>query len=227
MSVLVGTCGALVLPSTGAMAQAHPAAEQATGQPVTPLVATPPLVVTVFVSSDRDGTFFGRAAAFGPVPRRLRWPDLAWDGVTFAPGVCAVPCSTQIAVSEGPYRVVGPDMAPSQPFDLAAISNGLDVHVHAGSWPGYVIGRVSEILGTVFAVTGAVELVAWEAVGHPRVVNHTAGVLLPSGISFAALGGVLLAIGIPLFSASQTRVDLSEHHDNAFPAAVQPTSNGM
>jgi hypothetical protein len=54
-------------------------------------------------------------------------------------------------------------------------------------------------------------MLVWEALGQPRVVNNTRGALLPIGGVFLGIGVVLAAVGIPLWLANHTQVDVSEH----------------
>jgi hypothetical protein len=54
----------------------------------------------------------------------------------------------------------------------------------------------------VFSTVGLTELVAWDAPGE---------IGRRQGIAFLSLGVVLAAVGVPLFVANQTHVDISEH----------------
>jgi tetrahydromethanopterin S-methyltransferase subunit C len=102
-------------------------------------------------------------------------------------------------------------MMPSTPFNLPFASNGVDVHVRAGSIAGYVVGLVLSLDGITFTGIGAASMVVWEALGQPRVVNNTRGALLPIGGVFLGMGIALAAVGIPLWLANHTQVDISEH----------------
>ncbi len=194
--------------SRSAAAQANaPCAGAEAGRPATP-PATPG-AVRIFLSSDADGTFIGSAVALGPGPR-LRLPRFGRD-FDFQAALCEASCSADAERTQNPYRVVGLDIAPSKAFDLPAAPGGLDVRVHTGSWAGHVWGSVLSLLGIGFSVAGAGELVAWDALGRPPVVNHTPGVLLPDGLLFVGLGVITGAIGVPLFFANRTTVDVTPH----------------
>jgi hypothetical protein len=198
-------CAAFATLASTAHAQDEPVPEVTSGQTVSALVPEPD-TVRVYVGSDREGTVFGSAAAFGPGQwsRRFRMFD-------FAAGICTAPCSATVALSDNPYRVVGRTMMPSTPFNLPFAPTGVDVYVRAGSVAGYIAGLVLAIDGVTFAGVGAASMVVWEALGQPRVVNNTRGALLPIGGVFLGIGVVLAAVGIPLWLANHTQVDISEH----------------
>lgn len=219
-------CAAFTMFVSVVSAQEHPIPDGQLGRGVsTP--APDPDSIRVYIWSDREGTVFGRAAAFGPGPRRLRWPRPASDDFNYAAGVCTAPCSATIALSDNPYRVVGHDVASSRPFNLPFTANGLDLHVRAGSWAGFVVGATFTILGIAFAATGGTELLVWDALGQPPVVNHTPGALLPNGIAFLSIGAVFAAVGIPLWLTNRASVDITQHRAVTGRSAIKLTPTGL
>jgi hypothetical protein len=123
---------------------------------------------------------------------------------------------------------VGHDLTPSRAFNVRFAPSGLDVRVRAGSWGGYVAGVALTAIGASFIAIGSTELLVWEALGEPPVVNRTSpGNLLPGGIVGLGLGVVFAAIGIPLFVTNQTRLDISEHRSAMSPNRLELTPNGV
>jgi hypothetical protein len=118
-------------------------------------------------------------------------------------------------------------MLPSTLFNLRFASNGVDVYVRAGSIAGYVVGLVLSLDGVTFASIGAASMLVWEALGQPRVVNNTPGALLPIGGVFLGIGVVLAAVGIPLWLANHTQVDVSEHRAATASKRFELTPGGL
>jgi hypothetical protein len=122
---------------------------------------------------------------------------------------------------------VGHDVASSGSLTLPFAPTGIDVNVHAGSWAGYVTGMAFTLVGGAFVATGTTELLIWEGLGEPPVVNHTAGVLLPQGIVFLSVGAVFAAVGIPLWLANRTDVKISQHVAVAGRSGVELTTGRL
>jgi hypothetical protein len=224
-AILLVSSAFAVLAST-ARAQDEPVPETPSRQTVS-VPAPEPDTVRVYVWSDREGTVFGSASTLGPGPRRLHWPHRAADDYNYAAAVCTAPCSATVSLSDNPYRVVGRTMLASTLFNLRFASNGVDVYVRAGSIAGYVVGLVLSLDGVTFASIGAASMLVWEALGQPRVVNNTPGALLPIGGVFLGIGVVLAAVGIPLWLANHTQVDVSEHRAATASKRFELTPGGL
>jgi len=219
-------CTALMTLASVASAQEVPIVEAVSGQTVA--APTPNKdMVRVYVTSDRKGAVFGRTAAFGPGTRKLRWPRRPEDEPNYSGGVCTAPCSATVAISRGPYSVVGHDVAPAERFALHLAPSGLDVDVHAGSWGGYVVGLAFSTIGLVFAGLGGAELGVWGATGAPPMSSQSVGsFFLLQGSIFLGVGLPLAAIGLPLWLSNRTQVDISEHR-TAGSKGVELLPNGF
>jgi hypothetical protein len=162
-------CAGFVTRASTASAQDEPIPEAPSEQTVAAPISDSD-TVRVFISSDREGTIFGSAAAFGPEKASPRGrARFNWNA-----GVCTAPCTARIALSDNPYRVVGRAMIPSSPFNLPFSPTGVDVHVRAGSLVG-ILGLAFAVDGVTFTGIGGAALIAYEALGQPRVVNNTPG----------------------------------------------------
>jgi hypothetical protein len=221
LGVIPLVCPAFVILASTASAQDAPIPEATAGQPVA-APAIDPEMVRVFLSSDKEGAIFGRAAALGPEQTSRRR-----NRFNYAAGVCTAPCSATVALSENPYRVVGPYRIPSNLFDLPFTPSGLDVHVRAGSPASYIVGLVLAVDGVAFAAAGGAMLLVYEALGQPQVVNHSPGAILPTGLLFFGLGVVFAGIGIPLWEANRTQIDISEHRTATGRRGVELLPDGI
>jgi hypothetical protein len=195
-------------------AQDRPYSAGAPGQSLA--AAADPLEVEVHITSNKPGTFFGRAdAVTGRRRAVLVHPD-PWQAESWVyPGaVCRAPCSARVSIIDNPYRLAAVFQAPSGRLDLFPSSRGLDIRVHFGSLPGYIFGTVFTALGAVFTAAGAASLATWAALGEPSsTANNTPGALRPVGTAFVLIGLPSLAIGLPLFLTQRTTVEVVERSE--------------
>jgi hypothetical protein len=228
--VLAGVQGAMLAAPSLARAEGSSEipsalASKAPGQalPAFPMAPRPD-VVRVFVTSDQYGAVFGSTAAFGRGPRGIpynlgfHWPaPPSSDSFQFEGGECPAPCSVSVDLSHNPFRIVGEDIVPSRSFNLHTAPNGLDLHVHAGSWSGLLTGLTLSVLGAGL-VLGGTGILVWEGLGEPpRGTSNHMSALLPEGVVAIGVGVVLAAIGIPLVATNRTRVDISDHSPASSP----------
>jgi hypothetical protein len=118
-------------------------------------------------------------------------------------------------------------MIPSNPFNLLFTPSGLDVRVRAGSPASYIVGLALAVDGVTFAAAGGTMLLVYEALGQPQVVNHSPGAILPTGLLFLGLGVVLAGVGIPLWEANRTQIDISEHRTARAAIGVELIPDGI
>jgi hypothetical protein len=128
----------------------------------------------------------------------------------YADALCKAPCSAIVPIGGGPYQIEGVAQVPSARLELFPSNRGLDVRAHFGSGPAYVVGAVLTILGATYTMLGTGLLTTWAAMGEPPVVNHTPGVFLPVGVTFALVGLHMLGVGLPLFLTQGTNVEVVE-----------------
>lgn len=167
-----------------------------------------PTIVTV--TSDHLDTHFGLASSFGDGPHCYSYPKRESCGdFDYSGSLCIAPCTVHVHRLKSPYRIVGPKIAPSSPFMLPS-GEHLNLRVHTGAWPGFVVGMVLTIMGAAWLGVGSTELIAYAALGEPPVVNHTVGVFLPIGIVSLSLGATLFAVGLPLWLLNKTRVRITQ-----------------
>jgi hypothetical protein len=171
-----------------------------------------PVEVEVHITSNKPDTFFGRADAFDHRPARVRghgWPRPG--DFTYPEAICKAPCTATVPIAGNPYRIAGIAQVPSGKLELFPSPRGIDVRVHFGSGPAYVIGVVFTALGLAFTASGAGMVAAWAALGEPSLaVKNSPGELRPIGTTFALIGLPYLAIGLPFFLTQGTRVEVVE-----------------
>jgi hypothetical protein len=146
--------------------------------------------VPISLESDRPGTRLVRFEFLGSGPRL---------GFYQVDPVCTAPCTAAVLAGDT-YRIIGPGITPSPTFQLSA-GRETDLHVRTGSWGAHAAGMVFSILGATYVPVGAGMLVGQDAFGDSR-----SRALVPIGGTFLAVGLVALAVGLPLWLGSETRV---------------------
>lgn len=145
---------------------------------------------------------------------------------------CTVPCNR--LVPAGPderYYLGGSGISPSSRFELDPALKAQRIDVRAGSRPAKIVGIVLTSVGIPVMLGGGLQL-AWYGVQNiPEVQSAFArrGITqwlnpvstLVTAIIQLAFGAGLLATGIPLWAANNTRMTLSPADPPAPPAPAK------
>jgi hypothetical protein len=139
-------------------------------------------------------------------------------GMRFLPA-CTVPCRLNLDATKT-YRIAGPDISPSPPFQLPPYASQVAVQVKEGHVSDRVAGVMLSIVGTVLVVFGAVTfVVATQAEGHPDTTREfIGGSMLIAGIG-AAVPGIMLR------QSGKTSINLVPNAP-APPGWIAPTAFG-
>jgi hypothetical protein len=132
--------------------------------------------------------------------RQLRWEDL-----------CYAPCGVA-AEAGGTYRIYGKMLKPSDPFGLPRSSGQVLIDVKAGSIIKYYVGVGLSIgalaaagLGALFVAAGSSARNDDDGVNGDRAVGNF---VTAYGIAFLIAGGVLAAVGLPMWLGNKTEVQV-------------------
>jgi hypothetical protein len=150
----------------------------------------PGRTLTVKLESDRTGTRLTTFELLG---------SGGHQGYYALDPICTAPCTATVSPAV-PYRLVAPGMTPSSVFRLEP-DRDADLRVHGGSWRAHVAGTLLSILGIAYIPTGGAMIGMQEAFGDPK----SSGVV-PVGAVMLGVGVVALAVGLPLWLGSRTRV---------------------
>lgn len=149
------------------------------------------------------------AAPAGPILRlhannpraRLQQMQLRWTDVCMAP--CGVPVDPS-----GLYRVGGGTLRASDPFKLPRPNGEVLVDAEVGSNVKHWVGFGLSIGGIVAAAAGALYLFAGSSASNTTTANgdELDGAFKVFGITYLIVGGVLMAVGLPMWFGNNTSV---------------------
>jgi hypothetical protein len=127
---------------------------------------------------------------------QLRWRD-----------ICVSPCGVPVDPA-GTYRIAGDTIRPSTEFRMPPPSGPVLIDTQTGSAFKHGGGLVLAIGGGVSALAGVLYLVKASTISYQSEDGPAArGGLTGIGLIYLAIGGVLMAVGIPL-SRSSTEVSV-------------------
>jgi hypothetical protein len=125
---------------------------------------------------------------------QLRWQD-----------ICVTPCGVPVDPA-GTYRIAGDTIRPSTEFRMPLPPGPVLIDTQTGSTLKHSGGLVLAIGGGVSALVGIVYLV--KASNTPPSVDQAGkGEMNAIGVIYLLIGGVLMAVGIPM-SMSSTEVSV-------------------
>lgn len=139
--------------------------------------------VLLHLVGDRDGLLLEARPRYGPG---------AWSPL------CNAPCGTVMDLHRKALRVTGPGVRPSNAFHIDERVGEETLEVSAGSLDVHRWGQRSLVAGIGLALAGGL------AYGLGRVEDEDAAVV--GGIVGMALGGVGVAVALPLLGSSGTVV---------------------
>jgi hypothetical protein len=111
---------------------------------------------------------------------------------------CEAPCGRAVDVYHKALRVTGPDTRPSNPFFIDAREGEETLDVRAGSDHVHQWGQGALIAGVALALAGGL------AYGLGRMEDSDEAVI--GGVAAMAIGGVGVAVSLPLIGSSGTTV---------------------
>jgi hypothetical protein len=111
---------------------------------------------------------------------------------------CEAPCGRTVDVYHKALRVTGPDTRPSNPFFIDAREGEETLDVSAGSDQVHRWGQGALIAGVALALAGGL------AYGLGRMEDSDEAVI--GGVAAMAIGGVGVAVSLPLIGSSGTTV---------------------
>jgi hypothetical protein len=124
---------------------------------------------------------------------------------------------------------VGHDVASSKPFVLREAPAGLDIDVHASAYGPNVVGVAFTALGIVFGALGGVELLVGSGMraSTDDNVQGIGRVFFVQGAAFGIAGATFLLIGLPVWLANHTSVEITEHSNHSVGRHVDLTPAGI
>ncbi|MES1164313.1 MAG: hypothetical protein ABUR63_01035 [Verrucomicrobiota bacterium] len=180
-----GTAPAYPPPATGTAPAPSAYPPGATAAPYAALVAGP--IVTLQANHPRA---------------RLQQMQLKWQDV------CSVPCGIAVDPNAS-YRVGGGTLRASDPFRLPRPSGPVLVDADVGSNVKHWVGLGLGIGGIVSASLGLLLLATLSDTNNQGLSGTTArDVSKAYGITYLIVGGILMAIGIPMWAGSNTSVQI-------------------
>ncbi len=123
--------------------------------------------------------------------------------------VCLAPCGRTLDPA-GVYRVGGGTVLPSPNFTLPRHDGPVLVQAQTGTvvkkWVGFGVG----IGGVVAAAYGGLYLLLARSIDNSGDFHDSTGtnVISTFGIALLVTGGVLMAIGFPIFASQRTSVEV-------------------
>ena len=132
---------------------------------------------------------------------RLQQMQLKWRDV------CSVPCGVTVDPN-AVYRVGGGTLRPTPTFKMPRPAGEVLVDADVGSnikhWVGFGLG----LGGAITAGLGLLYLTAFKSTTTDLSGNRVEELNTAVGITYLVIGGILMAVGIPLWAGSNSSVEV-------------------
>jgi hypothetical protein len=168
-----------------------------------------PVAVEVHVTSTAPGEALTRYDLLGSGGRQ---------GIRDTKRICPLPCTTVLPDDGTSYHVTGPGLVPSPIFTLPPGTPEVTVRVRPAPLAPFITGVFLSTLGMTFTPLGAT-FVATGA-GEEPSRSPGSGAFIGAGATFAALGVVSLAVGLPLWLSNRSKVSLERTTGAVTPGAI-------
>ena len=134
--------------------------------------------------------------------------------------VCLAPCNLRLDPARQ-YQIAGEGVAASNVFDVTSPTGRVDIDVKAGSAGRLALGQALTYGGAGLLLAGPISIAANGAFMPPALGSDMT--VLWIGVGMTIVGAVALAIGIPLWVTSATKLTFDRTADSGGDDAPQPS----